>query len=184
MRLCLTEAQGHALADYAREAAPQEACGILVGVGEQVEDVIPIPNAAADPIHHYRLDDAAFARALMQLDKRGLELLAVYHSHPDGEPIPSPTDIRQATFPDTPYVIIGLSAGEARLAAWQMRYGEVTPVDVYVGLPGTAPTVQTDRLSRAQTIAILISAILAFAFMIIVSLSLLPPAPVIVTPLP
>ncbi|MBI5669776.1 MAG: M67 family metallopeptidase [Chloroflexi bacterium] len=180
----MTEAQGHALARYARDAAPQEACGLLAGVREQVEEVIPIPNAAADPVHHYRLDDVIFARTLMQLEARGLELLAIYHSHPNGDPIPSPTDVRQATFPDTPYVIIGLYNGEARLAAWRVRYGEVTPVEVYVGLPGTAPAVREAKLSRAQIIAILISAILAFAFMIILSLSLLPPAPVIVTPLP
>lgn len=183
-RLCLTEAQGRLLAQYALEAAPREACGLLVGVGEQVQDVIPITNIAADPVHYYRLDDSVLGRTLMQLEKRGQELLAIYHSHPQGEPIPSPTDIRQATFPDTPYVIIGLNAGEPRLAAWLMRSGEVRPVDVYAGPPGTAPEARAEKLSQAQTVAILISAILAFAFMIILSLSLLPPAPVIVTPLP
>ncbi len=181
MRLFLTEEQARALLHHAREAAPQEACGLLAGVGEQVQAVIPIPNSAADPHHFYRLEEAAFARALLQLDRQGLELLGFYHSHPQGDPIPSSTDVQQATYPDTPYLIIGLR-GEPRLAVWQMRYGEVTPVEVGIGVTGSQSRDGDDTLSRAQRLAIIVSAILAFAFMIIVSLALLPPAPVIVVP--
>lgn len=184
MRLCLEEAQARLLAQHVLDVVPEEACGILAGVGEQVHEVIPIPNIADNPEHLYRLDDEVFAHALLNLEARGLELLGIYHSHPKGDPIPSPTDVRQATFPDTPYVIVGLRGGEPHLAAWRMQYGEVMQVELYVGLPSAAPRSRDYTLSRAQTIAIILSAILAFAFIIIVSLSLLPPAPVIVTPLP
>lgn len=181
MRLFLTEEQARALLRHAIETAPQEACGLLAGVGEQVQAVIPIANSAADPRHFYRLDDTAFARALLQLDRQGLDLVALYHSHPHGDPIPSPTDVQQATYPDTPYLIIGLR-GEPRLAVWQMRYGEVTPVKVIIGVTSDGSRNDDGTLSQAQRLAIIVSAILAFAFMIIVSLVLLPPAPVIVVP--
>lgn len=181
MRFHLTEEQARMLVQQAVEAAPQEICGLLVGSGPRVQSIIPIPNSAADPVHFYRLDDAAFARALLQLETSGLQLAGIYHSHPHGEPIPSSTDVRQATYPDTPYLIIGLR-GEPRLAAWQMRYGEVTPVEVVIGLPDEGAAHDDTPLTTAQKTALVVSAILAFAFMIILSLALLPPAPVIPVP--
>jgi hypothetical protein len=92
-----------------------------------------------------------------------------------GEPIPSPADVKQATYPDTPYLIVGLKGGSAKLAAWTMRYGQVTPVTLHIGdePPPTEP------LSSAQKIAILASAGIALILMIVIALSLLPPAPVI-----
>ena len=183
MRLYLTESQARALRDHAQKDAPREACGLLVGVGQQAREVIAVPNIAADPIHHYHLDDETLGRTLLSLDARHLDLVAIYHSHPDGEAIPSPTDIRQATFPDTPYLIVGLRGGP-HMAAWQIHYGEVSRVPIDIGLSDIEPETREAALSRAQVVAIILAAILAFAFMIIVSLSLLPPAPVIVTPLP
>jgi hypothetical protein len=79
-------------------------------------------------------------------------------------------------------VIVGLQDGEARLAAWEILPGRVNTVDLYVGIdaPGLAET----DLSKAQKTAIILATIIAVAFLLIVSISLLPPAPVIVTPLP
>jgi proteasome lid subunit RPN8/RPN11 len=37
-----------------------------------------------------------------------LELLGIYHSHPEGENKPSPTDIARAFYPDAAYFIISV----------------------------------------------------------------------------
>ncbi len=84
-------------------------------------------------MHAYYMDERALVAALISLEARGLELIGFYHSHPHSDPIPSPTDVRQATYPDTPYLIVGLKDGAARLAAWQMRYGQVSEVPLHVG---------------------------------------------------
>jgi proteasome lid subunit RPN8/RPN11 len=182
MRLWMTPEQTHQLVEYARAERPAEACGLLVGSGEQVHEIIPLRNIAQNPAHHYRIDDEAYGRAFFQAQKRGLAVIAFYHSHPTGDPMPSDEDIRQAYYPDIPYVIIGLRQGRTRLAAWQMRCGQVNPVEVIINLE--APPPAEAPLSRAQKTAIILSAIIVFAFMIILSLSLLPPAPIIVTPVP
>jgi proteasome lid subunit RPN8/RPN11 len=182
MRLWLTPEQTTTLVQYAREVAPHEACGLLAGRGEQVHEVISLPNSAAEPLHHYRIEDAAYSRTLFQLQKQRLSVIGFYHSHPESDPIPSSDDIRQAHYPDTPFLIVGLHQRESQLAAWNIHYGQVTPVEIYVGLQ--APPPEEEPLSRTQKTAIILSAIIAFVFMILLSLSLLPPAPIIVTPFP
>ncbi|NWG16620.1 MAG: M67 family metallopeptidase [Chloroflexi bacterium] len=182
--LYLTEALARDLIRHAQDAAPLEACGILLGASGQVREVVPVRNAAADPQHFYRLDERQFVTAVFEAEKRGLSLLSLYHSHPGGEPIPSPADVAQAAYPDTPYLIIGLKNQMPRLAAWAIRYGQVSPVELVIGqLEALTDTVRPS-FTRTHQAAILLSGLLAFIIMLILSLSLLPPAPVILTPLP
>lgn len=172
----LTHEQARAIVDHARSEAPNEACGVIAGRGTVTHEVIPIANVADDQQHTYVMDEQSLVTTLISIEKRGLELVGFYHSHPNSDPIPSPTDIRQATYPATPYLIVSLKGSEARLSAWLMRYGQVTPVEVYVGVESPP---ESRSLSTAQKIAILLSALIAFILMIVLSLSLLPPAPII-----
>jgi proteasome lid subunit RPN8/RPN11 len=179
MRLWMTPIQAEMIARQALDNRLQEVCGILAGVGEQVRQIIPIQNAASDPAHFFRLDERSFTQAMFDVERAGSSLIGIYHSHPNGDPIPSQADIQQANYPDTAYVIIGLKYGEPRLAAWQIRPGEVNRIDVHIGTQ-VPPPQQT--LSKAEKTAIILAALIAFAFMLVLSLSLLPPAPIIVTP--
>jgi proteasome lid subunit RPN8/RPN11 len=172
----LTREQARVIVDHARAEAPNEACGVIAGRGVRAQEIIPIPNVADDPLHAYHMDERRLVETLVGLERRSLELLAFYHSHPRTDPIPSPSDVRLANYPDTPYLIVSLKGGDPRLSAWSMRYGQVTPVSLHVG-EQSPPEPRT--LSTAQKIAILLSALIAFILMIVLSLSLLPPAPVI-----
>jgi proteasome lid subunit RPN8/RPN11 len=171
--LWLTQAQADRLIGYARQESPNEVCGILAGIEHRVMDIVPITNAASDPQRTYYMDERELARALMTLEARSLSLLAFYHSHPNGDPIPSPVDVQHAYYPDTPYLIVGLRS-HPQIAAWLLRYGQTTPVPVHIGLN---PPEASARMTKAQKVAILISALIAFALLIVLSLSLLPPAP-------
>lgn len=179
MRLWLTDAQAGAILDHARSEAPREACGLIAGVPEagvyRAVEIIPVANTAPDPLHLYHMDKTELARQITRLNARKLTLVGLYHSHPAGDPIPSPVDIAQAAYPDTAYLIAGLRRGD--LAAWEIRYGQVRPVELHIGAHPPAPT--SAPLSRAGQTAIIAAALLAFAALIIISLSLLPPAPVI-----
>lgn len=172
----LSKAQAQAIIAHARADSPREACGIIVGHNECATEIIPVPNIAAEPLHTYIMDEQKMIAVLSSLDQRRLELIGFYHSHPNSDPVPSPTDIRQATYPDTPYLIVGLKGDSARLAAWKMRAGQVSEVGLIIGenSPNTPPA-----LSDAQKAAIVLAALIAAAALIVVSLSLLPPAPAI-----
>lgn len=181
MRLWLRSEQVQELLHFSHEGYPCEVCGLLAGTREEIKQVIPIANTADAPHQQYHMDEQAFIKAMFSLNKSGLTLVGFYHSHPNSHPVPSSVDIRQALYPDTPYLIIGLQQREAELAAWSIRYGEVSRVEVYIG--NKKPTEPEAALSKAQKTAIILSAVLVFIFMIVVSLSLLPPAPLIVAPL-
>lgn len=171
--LWLTEAQARAIVDHALAEAPREACGILAGTGNRVIEILPIANIAVDPHSTYYMDERQFTNTLLTLEARGLSLLGFYHSHPTGDPIPSHIDVHHATYPDTPYMIVGLR-GQPRIAAWRMSYGQVTPVPLYVGWNPPQPH---PVMTTAQKVAIMLSALIAVTLMIMLSLSLLPPAP-------
>lgn len=179
MILWLTPEQAEQIGRQALDDAPHETCGILGGVGQRVMQVVPLKNTADDPAHHYRLDDAAFVKAVFEFEHVGLALVGIYHSHPTGDPIPSQTDIRQANYPNTAYLIVGLRTHQPALSAWQLNYGQVTNVPLYIQNDPPDTSVHMP-LTRTQISAILITAILTFTFMIILSFALLPPAPQLV----
>ncbi|HFC09658.1 MAG TPA: M67 family peptidase [Chloroflexi bacterium] len=83
--------------------APLEACGLVAGRDGVSVAVYPIPNALHSPTR-YRMDPRAQVQAFFAMEAAGLELLAIYHSHPQGPPLPSATDLREATYA-VPYLI-------------------------------------------------------------------------------
>lgn len=176
--LWLTEAHARAIVEQARAAGAFEVCGLIAGRAGQAVRVIPVPNSAEDPQHFYEMDSAELARHLPAIEREGLEVIAFYHSHPEGDPIPSQTDIREAYYPDTAYLIVGLRGGDARFGAWQIRHRQVTPIPVHIGTLPPPRTVNEDtELSKSQRVAVVTTGIIAVIALILVSIYLLPPAP-------
>ncbi len=102
----------HGEGDY-----PREACGLIGGTAEDGRKVavtlVPVRNARADaPRHRYLIDPDAFRRAQDALGRNGLEVIGVYHSHPDHRPVPSAFD-REHAWPWLSYVIVEVRGGRA-----------------------------------------------------------------------
>lgn len=180
----LTEEQARLIARHALDDRPNEACGLLVGKNKHIQQIIPTPNISNDPCHRFNIAPSALAQHLSEIRSQGLSLLGFYHSHPEGEPIPSPTDIREATYPDAIHLIVGLKTGKPKLGAWEIDGNRVDSVMLHINdLPPTATNIQTQhQLSKAQKNAIIMTAIIALTIMLVLSITLLPPAPAIPTP--
>ncbi len=97
-------------------ALPEEACGLLAGQDGSVEQVYPVDNALRSPTA-YRMDPAGQVKAMLEIERVGLQLIGIYHSHPTGPAIPSATDLKQASYPDSLYLICSPAPGQA----WQAR---------------------------------------------------------------
>lgn len=177
MHLWLKPALAQEIVHYAREALPNECCGVILGVKGTAEQIVPIPNSASEPLYNYHMDDKALLKVLYQAEHYQQEVIGFYHSHPRTDPIPSLTDTQLAHYPDVAYVIVGLRNGEARLAAWLIKREQVSPIKLVVS--ATKPVEENTQLSIVQQRAVIASAIIAFIFMLVLSLSLLPPAPII-----
>jgi proteasome lid subunit RPN8/RPN11 len=80
-------------------ALPNECCGQLAGcisrdgIG-RVTTRYPLINTAASPTRFTGNGNDLFAAA-RDMRSRGLELLAIYHSHPTADAIPSATDLAE-----------------------------------------------------------------------------------------
>ncbi len=89
----------------AREAAPQEACGLLTGSAERVDEAVPLTNISPMPEKGYMAPPQDLFRTFRALRLSGRRMLGIYHSHPHSEAYPSPTDVELAFYPDAIYVI-------------------------------------------------------------------------------
>jgi [CysO sulfur-carrier protein]-S-L-cysteine hydrolase len=113
-RLVLTRRHWEAMRDQVAADVPLESCGLLSGIGKAVRQVIPVPNALKSATR-YRFDPHEQLAAFDQIEQDGLEMLAIYHSHPKGPLQPSPTDLAEAFYP-VAYVIWSPQGRE-----WQAR---------------------------------------------------------------
>jgi proteasome lid subunit RPN8/RPN11 len=110
----------HGEADY-----PAEACGLIGGAVEGGGDrkvavqLVPLANQRSDSARNrYLIDPESFRRAQERLDRDGLEVLGVYHSHPDHPAVPSAFD-REHAWPWLSYVIVAVAGGRAgELQSW------------------------------------------------------------------
>jgi [CysO sulfur-carrier protein]-S-L-cysteine hydrolase len=160
---------------HAAIAYPCEACGFLAGRGNVIMQVIPLENMANTPETQFKIHRQAFETHLPAIRADNQRILAIYHSHPDGPPIPSPDDRQQApAYGDCLHVIIGYRVKQARLAAWRIDSGRVDAVDLVDRSDYIRPSFVE---SPAQRWAILIGAVLLIASLIVISVALLPPAP-------
>jgi proteasome lid subunit RPN8/RPN11 len=97
--------------DHVLASMPEEACGIVAGWHGKVIQVRPIENVAHSPFR-FRMEPRAQVEALLSLEVQGLELLAIYHSHPFGPPGPSETDMAEVTYPEAAALIWCSESGE------------------------------------------------------------------------
>lgn len=102
----------------ARDAAPLEACGLLLGNGSRIEEARPADNVAADPFRHFEIDPAALIAAHRAARARGPEIIGYFHSHPNGLARPSSTDGASAAKDGKVWVIVAPVAGGIIDVSW------------------------------------------------------------------
>lgn len=104
------EVEAHGSRDY-----PAEACGLLLGrrVGNAVEifAVLAAENESeGEREQRYLVNTEDYRAAEKEATHRGLEVVGVYHSHPDSPPVPSSVDDEFA-FPEWIYWITEVRNG-------------------------------------------------------------------------
>ena len=100
----------------AADASPDaEICGLLLGTPDHVAEIEPCANVAPDPARAFEIDPRALFAAHRRARGGGHAVIGHYHSHPSGQPIPSPRDAAQAMGDGALWLILG--GGTAR--AWR-----------------------------------------------------------------
>ncbi len=132
-RLLISADNLERILDHVRQGDPYEVCGLIGGSNDFARVVTAVPNASLTPRVAYEMERQAMVDAVITFQRARLDVVAIYHSHPDGGAEPSSTDVQQATWPDAVYLIIGKSEEqEIDIRAWAIRYGVVEPADLEV----------------------------------------------------
>ncbi|MCC6164391.1 MAG: M67 family metallopeptidase [Acidobacteria bacterium] len=121
-----------AIAAHARDDYPDECCGLLLGTfsgdDRTVMAVEPLGNAREDAARHHRflIGPDEMRRADSDARARGLDIVGIYHSHPDCPAVPSQYDIDHA-WPTYSYVIVAVSdVAITDMQSWRLRDDRTT----------------------------------------------------------
>ena len=121
----------NAMLQHGRREEPNEACGYLASKNGVVRYHFELTNTDAAP-DHYSMNPAEQFAAIRRMREEGLQVAAVYHSHPETPARPSVEDIRLAHDPDMIYVIVSLMAGVEPARAFKIKQGEVDEIPLQV----------------------------------------------------
>jgi proteasome lid subunit RPN8/RPN11 len=99
---------------HGEQAYPEEGAGFLVGVPGRVQAVLPLYNAREDAARHnrYLITPQDYLEAEIEAEQSGLQLIGVFHSHPDHPNRPSEFD-REWAQPFFSYIITSVQSGKA-----------------------------------------------------------------------
>jgi proteasome lid subunit RPN8/RPN11 len=112
--------------EHGQTAYPEEAAGMLLGSAEgerkRALKALKLSNAREDSARHnrYMLTAEDYLRAEQEAARQGLDVIGVYHSHPDHPNRPSDFD-REWAMPWFSYLITSVQAGQAQGSrAWRL----------------------------------------------------------------
>lgn len=122
-KIYLPEYERQRVQRWAEDGYPFETCGLMVGSRQDAEARVNYITAARNlnterARDRYELDGEDFLRTDREARAIGLEVVGVWHTHPDHPARPSETDLSQA-WPGWSYLILGLEAGRlVDLRSW------------------------------------------------------------------
>jgi proteasome lid subunit RPN8/RPN11 len=117
------EIHSHGSATY-----PYEGCGLLLGAvqdgGNRVTAVFTVENrwpAQEERRERFHITADDMLQAELAAMHQGLEVVGVFHSHPDCPPVASPRDLAWAAWPGYSYLITEVRQGRpATSRSWQL----------------------------------------------------------------
>lgn len=114
------------LLSHAREGYPNEVCGLMAGRDGIVSRIFRTTNIEKSSVS-YMMEPTEQFRAFKDMRTDGLELMAIYHSHPTSPAYPSQTDVRLAYYPEVAYVIASMQkAGSPEIRGFKIIDGGIT----------------------------------------------------------
>ena len=121
------------LVGHAQRHPHRECCGLLAGRQGVITRAFPAENVAMDQARSYEIAPQQIVRLMREFRRRGLVLTGIYHSHPNGENVPSPRDIALAYLAHASYFIVNPRPYAATpVRAFSIREGCVTELEIEI----------------------------------------------------
>jgi proteasome lid subunit RPN8/RPN11 len=118
---------------HARDELPNECCGLIAAENGRAVKLFRTANAEASPVR-YGLDPREQYKIMVEIERSGWMLGAIYHSHTRSPAYPSQTDVNLAFYPEALYLIVSLEdADRPDLRAYRIVDGKIEEVELTVG---------------------------------------------------
>ena len=125
-------------------AFPFEGCGLLLGRVENGDNIVvalhPAQNSwpvEAEKPERFQISSNDMLQAELAAMAQDLELIGVFHSHPNHPPIASPRDLAWASWPGYSYLITEIRNGQPRESrSWQLTADRTDFVEEAVEIVG------------------------------------------------
>lgn len=93
--ISISETQKRQLSEYAEKEKPNESCAILYGKNSgnkaTVTEIYFTKNIDESPIN-FTISNEELIKAYKIAEEKHLEIVGIFHSHPDSKAVPSSTD--------------------------------------------------------------------------------------------
>jgi len=117
--------------EHARKNPDEECCGLLAGRDGTITHAFQAGNAAERPIVAYEIAPKELFSLMREIRGAGLDLLGIYHAHPNSENAPSPRDVARAYYPEVAYFILSPQEGAVKpIRAFSVRDGLVRELEI------------------------------------------------------
>lgn len=115
MKLHIPQEYVEIMKQWVEEHYPHEACGFFAGVERDgvrtVQSLWTVNNISTENLRRrFVIDPLDYLQAERKVERNGMDLLGVFHSHPDHPATPSEYDLRSAQ-PFFSYVIASVNKG-------------------------------------------------------------------------
>jgi proteasome lid subunit RPN8/RPN11 len=128
--LTFREKHRQEMLDHILRNLPLEACGLLAGNNDRVEQVLLVRNQAQSTVR-FVMDPYEQLQAFDWIESHGLDLLGIFHSHPAGPETASVTDIAEAAY-EVVHVIWARSGEEWRARGFWIQDGRAAEVALQI----------------------------------------------------
>ena len=130
--IIISEDQSKLLIKHASEANPNESCAILFGNIENgkriVKDIFLAENIDESPIN-FTIANEEILKAYKIAEEKKLDVIGIFHSHPNSEAYPSATD---KEFMHTNPVVWIISSGESNNLKAFMLEQEIIEIPIVI----------------------------------------------------
>jgi proteasome lid subunit RPN8/RPN11 len=117
---------------HARQEWPYECCGLVAGKDDLATRIYRLSNQKRSRTLYLAAPEEQL-QALTEMEDLGLDLLAIYHTHPDTESYPSAVDVEKAYFPEALCLIISLKMKDPQIRGFRIsQNGEISEEDLEV----------------------------------------------------
>jgi len=115
LQLVLTEPQRQKLSIEAIDKKPNECCALLFGKKNNdkilVNEIFIAENIEKSPVN-FTISNEQLIQGYKMAEDKGLEVIGIFHSHPDSDPYPSATDKKFMEINPVAWVIFSVMTKE------------------------------------------------------------------------